>query len=627
MTGLPYPFSLIQDWLEDTVENILNAPYRALRWFDKNYLQPSLSELKEKIITPVRSYLNTVKDELRNLINSITQSIKSTVWTSAYYTSVLINNVEDTIVNSINTTNRLVSSIPTYFDEAFNSFAQTFLDNLSPTLKGLFGFYFSGQMDPPGGGMLYYLQDTNKISRFSWEVGDKIREIVKKIEQHHKTRTVRVKKKNEREEFLDNITMAKNLMGAMAVDLDVTGALIEYLNPFSEIGGQEIINDVMRGMGIDDFISQYYNVYNDTHYFALARQYWGYGKGITVPDVGLIRDMFIKKKIDYNMADDWLKRTGYDGALVGNIIHSFYEIPDLSILFNLYWRNLISINSLKQYVEMLGYDEVMADRIIKLSEQIPGASDLVRFAVREAFTYWDELPPAPDDFRKYMKMQGYSEKWADAYWWSHWELPAPGQLLDAWHRGIITTDEFMTYLRWHDYAPFSRPGISKSDIEILTELMWDLPGKIDVRWMLEWGLIDRDTAIHLLTQIGVHPDWAPLVFTAWYNQILADYRNRVRERLKDLFRLYYIDEKSIRESMSELGYTNDAIELTIKEVKYEQQKDRIDDYLSLYRDLFIKDVIKEDELRAKMSSLGISPSGINYYIELFKEVKKYRTKH
>ena len=73
-----------------------------------------------------------------------------------------------------------------------------------------------------------------------------------------------------------------------------------------------------------------------------------------------------------------------------------------------------------------------------LVPSIPSVSDLVRFAVREAY------PDATTYEEHHLKMEewigkiGYSKYFSDAFWAAHWIIPTTGQADDLLHRGRIT---------------------------------------------------------------------------------------------------------------------------------------------------------------------------------------------
>jgi len=72
----------------------------------------------------------------------------------------------------------------------------------------------------------------------------------------------------------------------------------------------------------------------------------------------------------------------------------------------------------------------------------------------------------------------------------------------ARHRGDIDDGELDKFLVLHDYKPTPRVGIKTSDADLAAGLIWDLPGRIDARWMYRWGEIDAAGLRDLLVKDG-----------------------------------------------------------------------------------------------------------------------------
>ena len=131
-------------------------------------------------------------------------------------------------------------------------------------------------------------------------------------------------------------------------------------------------------------------------------------------------------------------------------------------------------------------------------------------------------------------MQNMDPKWGKAYWFVHWQLPAYQQLVQAFLRDIITEEELKLFIKWHDYSPDPRPGISKSDVEIMNALIYNLPDKLAARWMLRFGLISREEHKKLLKAEGLHPDWIDKVAESEFLNNLTDERTSVKTALTSL---------------------------------------------------------------------------------------------
>ena len=357
-----------------------------------------------------------------------------------------------------------------------------------------------------------------------------------------------------------------------------------------------------------------------------------------------------------------------------------YNIPAITAYLNTV--RYITARALEYSLELPLRYGILA----KTTPFIPSPSDLVRFVVRECFPL-EELPRAPDEFTKYMRYQGYSELWSRAYWEAHWELPAPEKLYDAFHRGIISEEELRKYIVWHDYKPEPRPGISKSDVDIMLELTYDLPNKIETRHMMQLVLLTDDDIDYLVKAAGIHPRFRDKykVYVRKY-AYRSDIRNYEREarylyaqgkidinqyrkylrkanippelhdmfvELAELYKLrrqkeseqtekqvtYYqyaqayrrgiISEAEFRDRLKGLGYPEDVVDLLVAvetDRKYESLEKSLIDAIE---DLFEYEIIDENTLRSMLQSLELDEREIELRVQIRKlrqaRKKKYLT--
>jgi hypothetical protein len=297
------------------------------------------------------------------------------------------------------------------------------------------------------------------------------------------------------------------------------------------------------------------------------------------------------------------------------------NLPAVDEAMRMMWREKLSEEEFKEILAYNGLSDKYIEGYIDLSNLIPGASDLVRFVVRECFPL-EQLPEAPAEFVTYMKKQGYNELWSRAYWEAHWELPAFGHLQEALWRGIITDDEFKKYVVWHDYKPVPRPGISKSDQEIMFELSYKLPTKMDARWMLKWGIIDEEKLKGLIRAEGVHPDWVDDVAKAEVMNMLTDERSFVVTQYKSLAVLGQLTEEMLREKLKEVNLTAPEIDLIVKGVNAKILADRIDKEVDTAVAEYRYGKITIEELSSRLSAVGLDSERI----QLILNLERARTK-
>ncbi|RLF82406.1 hypothetical protein DRN38_00100 [Thermococci archaeon] len=152
----------------------------------------------------------------------------------------------------------------------------------------------------------------------------------------------------------------------------------------------------------------------------------------------------------------------------------------------------------------------------------PSLSDVCTFMIRD-------LLSSPEDFRKWITKLGMYKDVGIFYLLLHYRYPSPERLAEFFWRGVAgelwnpdnTVDEAVMkafgidpatwkakapkdmnfqienlrkmlsiYMKWHDYARIPWIKDAPTDNAIVQDLLADIPGKIDLRWMSRWGLFD-----------------------------------------------------------------------------------------------------------------------------------------
>ena len=305
-------------------------------------------------------------------------------------------------------------------------------------------------------------------------------------------------------------------------------------------------------------------------------------------------------------------------------------LPDEGDLRTYYLRGYVTEADVRDVLARFGYEDKWIDAELKSWWVIPSISDLITFVVREVIS--------PEDFYSWASKQGLSEYWAKNYWEAHWRLPSFENLREAWWRGIISEEEFRKYVVWHDYKPEPRPGISKSDLDIMNELSYELPGKIDLRWMWRWGKITEEEFRDLLAKTGLHPDYLDAVMEAYMSNELLDERNRFATTLETLYAAGKITEEDFKSKLADLGFSDKEISLRSERAQYlikarETEEEAVESgrgltsekrrLATILEKLAYSDVITEDEFKERLEELGFTEEEIGLRIEIVKAYKEY----
>jgi SOS response regulatory protein OraA/RecX len=407
---------------------------------------------------------------------------------------------------------------------------------------------------------------------------------------------------------------------------------------------------------------------------------------IRLPSANDLQDFFVRGLITEEQLRNYLKMQGYDATIIDAFVKQVVKIPSVNDLQNFYLRGFITEDQLRKYLKMQGYDATIIDAFVKQTIRIPSISDLQDFLIfgfitREEFNKYLKvhgiedkfLHPyyvkalgipgvgdlismvvreviTPEFFEWIMKKRGYTydfkelavageaipkvsdlpdvTNWAKAYWENHWRLLEIGHVKDAFFRGIINEEELKKYLVWHDYKPEPRPGIHISDRDIMSELVWDLPGRIDLRWMWESGAITEEEAKKMLKMTGLHPDWIDKTVLGWKLYLFREEVGKVIQQAITDRAEGWITDDEFRERLRKLGVIEERIEYYLAAAKAREERELRKERLKIAIEAFRRDLITKEEFEEMLRGLGLSEERIKNIVilEEFRKMPKPKPK-
>ena len=262
-----------------------------------------------------------------------------------------------------------------------------------------------------------------------------------------------------------------------------------------------------------------------------------------MPELEPAIEMFLSGKIDNKELQALTRLNNYCFDPIEKLVEARETRYTTQELLALRMRGQIDEKQWDYEIRRNGYLERDAGtRLWDLHRAIPPMSDLVRMMVRDVADDkivkkygWEKQfgDKWTGDVKRWSKEQGINEYIARAYWYAHWQMPAPSQLFEMMHRlsrldpadpaytDMATIDEAMRVNDWPDYWITRFKAIS---FRRLT--------RVDVRRAYMIGSIDRAAVVESYQQLG---------YTNANANVLADFAetlliNRL-EKSKDV-RLY-----------------------------------------------------------------------------------------
>jgi len=293
-----------------------------------------------------------------------------------------------------------------------------------------------------------------------------------------------------------------------------------------------------------------------------------------------------------------------------------------------YLRGLIDESTHDTYLRAHGYSEKDIKLFKALYYAIPPLSDIIRMAVREAFSpdiakKFGQYEDLPNEFVTWAAKQGLSKEWAERYWAAHWDLPSPQMGFEMLHRGIISTEELKLLLRALDVMPFWR--------DKLIQLSYAPYTRVDVRRMYTLGILDEQGVYKAYKELGYDDEKARnlTLFTVRYyapeeETELDKYREAGKTVYIQAYKRGIIGADELREYLRQLKYADNDIDLMVALADAEMAvTDTREDVIplrsrttSIATDCYKRGLITSDELTEILRLLRYTDNEISYYVTL-----------
>jgi len=259
------------------------------------------------------------------------------------------------------------------------------------------------------------------------------------------------------------------------------------------------------------------------------------------------------------------------------------------------------------------------DAILELRYQLLGASDYIRFAVREVFSPASRAALTldedyPEILTAKLRAIGYSEEDARNSWAAHWELPSPSQAYEMLHRGLINEAQLDDYLKSADYAPVWRP--------LLKAISYDPLTRVDVRRAYKLGVVTLDQVKQTYRDLGYDDKNATIL--AEFTRVDADEERKqerellvgpVKSSALSMYKARRIGEAQLRQTLSDLKYPKDLIDRFIADIDFVREQDRREDVAAALKASYVKALRSRDDTVAILLKAGYSEAELTQLLE------------
>jgi len=424
-------------------------------------------------------------------------------------------------------------------------------------------------------------------------------------------------------ERLDPDEVRRNLMmRANIVDLDSTAiftatSLIAAL-PFTRVA--DAIDEIWRipviASAVDSARDARYSVYSYAWKPYLVRSLYRQATPL-IPEPYRLALAASKGLLDdekYKMA---MAENGLDEFWAEMWKQENYTYPTLSQIFEMLWRGLIDEETAKTYLIRQGMLENVVDQLLGLKDVIPPLDDLIRFAVREAF------PVEPgraqfEEMKKWASKKGLSDYWVDRYWLAHFNRMPLTQAYENLWRGYFDEDDFKRYLLLADVHP--------DDWDAILRVAYRPPTLRELGYGYDVGVYSKEDIERYRRMEGLSPEDAKLAAESMVAYRTEAEREALRREYMYLFAYGRITEDEFREHLKRLITSDEAVELWVERGKI--YRERIQKYpvpeesvaitASEAKWAFQHGLKDEVWLRETLKNLGWTEERIDLYIRRAK---------
>jgi len=288
-------------------------------------------------------------------------------------------------------------------------------------------------------------------------------------------------------------------------------------------------------------------------------------------------------------------------------------------LLDLLNRREIEVPDVERFLRESNLKDKFIPLLLKLRFNLLGASDYIRFAVKDVYTKdaalaADLQQDFPEQVADKLSRLGYAPEDALGAWMAHWELPSPTQVYEMYHRDLIGEKDVVEYLKQADYSPKWRDNLLKISFNPLT--------RVDVRRAYKLGVVTLEQVAKTYRDLGY--DKANAEILAEFTKQDAD-QERVQERellvgpvktsALAMYKARRIGEDRLRQVLANLKYPKETVDRFIADIEFVREQDHKDDIAAALKSAYVKALRTRDDTIILLRQAGWDGEALDQLLE------------
>ncbi|MEM4913487.1 MAG: hypothetical protein QW579_04720 [Desulfurococcaceae archaeon] len=247
--------------------------------------------------------------------------------------------------------------------------------------------------------------------------------------------------------------------------------------------------------------------------------------------------------------------------------------------------------------------------------EIPSPGDLMKFYSKG----WISR----DDFYAYMARHGYLDFWISLYEKSLYAEPRLSEVFTAYARGIISREEYERWLEILNILREPRPGMRVPDIAIFEESLYRTPSPFLIVQAIESGALSEDELKDYLKFELIHPRFIDIMSRALLFRALRDELSQAVRALIDDYADLAVSKSEFEEQLRGIGKRPHEIELLSRVGEARRRRSIRKMFVRAALDSYLNAYIAEEELTFFLNRLGLESEAISSLLELARVSRDY----